>query len=88
MKKLILGIIVLLCLFASSCTENIRAKSFGGNITIELPKNTKLIEATWKNADLWYLVRERRANETAETYRFIEDSTYGVMEGEIRFVEK
>ena len=36
MKKIILLFIFILSIY--SCTENIRTKTFGGNMTIELPK--------------------------------------------------
>lgn len=81
-----IGLIALMLTFAS-CTKNQKAKNWGGEYTIELPANTKLVEATWKNNDLWYLTRPMRPGETAETFNFIEDSDYGVMEGTVIFVE-
>ena len=86
MKKLILVLIVLFTL--SSCTQNQRAKSFGGNATIILEKGKKLEVVTWKNAQLWYLVRDRREGEPIETYEFIEDSSFGVMEGKVIIKEQ
>jgi len=86
MKKLILVLVIIFAL--QSCTQNQRAKNFGGTIKVELPTNKKLITATWKNDELWYLVRERRENETKETYEFFEDSSFGVMEGKVVFIEK
>lgn len=75
---------LLMILFAvSSCTENQRAKNFGGTSNIDLPKDTKLVTVTWKGDELWYLVRERKENETVETYTFIEDSSFGMMEGKV-----
>lgn len=72
----------------ASCTEKQRAKSLGGSFTVELPKDQKLIEATWKGEDLWYLTRPRREGEPIETYTFKEDSSFGVLEGSVIFKEK
>ena len=73
----------------TSCTGNQRAKNFGGNYTIELDAGQTLVEATWKgDANLWYLTRKRKEGETPTTYKFKEDSNFGMMEGTVTFVEK
>ncbi len=59
------------------CTENSRAKSFGGTATLNLPPNQKLVVVTWKDDDLWYLTRPMKDNETPETYAFQEKSSWG-----------
>lgn len=87
--------IVALCLAALivaaacviGCTENIRARNFGGTVNITLPPGQKLVVATWKEASLWYLTRPMRENEHAESYIFHEDSTYGVWQGAVNFRE-
>ena len=90
MKKLFktsLGLLLMSTLLLS-CTENQRAKSFGGKATIKLTKGQKLVEATWKGEDLWYLTRERRVNEPIETYIFQENSSFGLLEGKVIFKEQ
>jgi len=72
---------------AVSCTKNQRAKNFGGNMTITLPCQQKLVNITWKETELWYLTRPMRADETAETSVFQEDSTYNIMEGKVTISE-
>jgi hypothetical protein len=57
-------------------------------MVIDLPKGEKLIEATWKGEDLWYLTRPMRSNESPEIYIFREDSSFGVMEGTVTFKEQ
>ena len=47
----------MLSLAFSGCTENIRAKQFGGSQTINLPASQKLLNVTWKDGDLWVLFR-------------------------------
>ena len=63
--------------------RNALAKDWGGTARVDLPSGTKLINVTWKDADLWYLVRCRRTNEVAESYTFIEKSELGVFQGTV-----
>ena len=90
MKRIIfvLAIAVALMLNLTSCTENRRAKIFGGTMTVELPAGEKLDDVTWKADELWYLTRERRDGEPIETFTFREESSYGVLEGTVIFIEK
>ena len=85
MKKLILLLSISLSLF--SCTENSRVKNFGGEGTFNLPKGQKLVNVTWKETQLWYLTRPMHSNETAETYQFQEESSWGVIQGTFIIVE-
>ena len=71
------------------CTENQRARNFGGNVNITLPQNEKLVTATWKQGDhLWYLTRIRHTNEVPETSVFREKSDFGIIEGSVTFIER
>ena len=79
---LIVGLISL-----ASCTQNSRAKSWGGTAEVVLPKGKKLVTATWKESNLWYLTKDMTEDDIAETYEFKEESGYGVMEGTYRIVE-
>ena len=60
----------------------------GGKATVRLPKGQKLVEATWKEVDLWYLTRDRREGEPIETFTFQESSSFGVIEGTVTFIEQ
>ena len=86
MKKIIATLILIITL--SACTENQRAKSFGGTSTIKITKGHKLIDATWKGEDLWYLIRKRKSNETIESYVFKEESSFGLIQGKVIFQEQ
>jgi hypothetical protein len=73
--------------------ENEMAKFFGGTMTVELEKDQKLVNASWKSSgksssSLWLLTRVRKDNEQPETYKYIEKSTYGVLEGAVIIQEK
>ncbi len=72
---------IFLFLFFNSCTQNQRAKSFGGKAEITLPANQKLINATWKDDNLWYLTRPMTEVDSAVTYTFQSESSFGIMEG-------
>jgi hypothetical protein len=87
MKMKMMGILVPCVLLAVSCTENSRAKTFGGTMTVDLPPNAKLDSATWKNEELWYLTRPMRTDEVAETWTMQEDSSFGMIEGQVIFKE-
>lgn len=84
---MLLFFIVFLVITIIGCTTNQRAKTFGGTMTINLQPGQKLIVATWKEDDLWYLTRPMRDGETAETHQFHEDSSFGVMQGTVIFKE-
>lgn len=79
---------IFLSSFFYSCTQNQRAKTFGGNAKIELPAGQKLINATWKDDNLWYLSRPMREGETPETYTFQEESSFGILQGTYTITER
>lgn len=89
MKKILaLCVVGLVALSMVGCTDNQRAKTFGGTTKIELPKGKKLVNATWKNNNLWYVVRDAKSGETPEVVEFVEASNFGIVEGKIIFIEK
>ena len=89
MKKLLVIFLVFVAYFVevAGCTSNQRAKGWGGDMTINLPCGKKLIVATWKEDNLWYLTRPMREGDASETYQFSEDSSWGIMSGTVTFVE-
>ncbi len=85
-------ITALICLMAigvalSACTENQRAKSFGGTMSVDVPPGQKLVGATWKEDHLWYLTRPMRQGEVPEISTLHESSSFGVMQGAVVFKE-
>lgn len=86
------NILIAICLAAAAltfpgCTDNVRSKQFGGNMNVTLPAHRKLMNATWKNDELWYLTRPMHEGEAAETTIFREKSSFGVLEGTVTFIE-
>lgn len=79
MKKLSFYLIGIL--FLVSCTENSRARNFGGEAEITLPQGQKLINVTWKDNHLWYITRPMIVSDSAISYTFHEKSSWGNWEG-------
>lgn len=75
-----------LSIMLSSCQG--AARSFGGDITLELEPNQKLELITWKDDDsLWYLTRPMREDEEPETHVYQQSSEWGVFEGTVTIIE-
>lgn len=85
MKKLIVILLMFLCL--TSCDQSI-TRTMGGTTKIELEPGEKLVEATWKGDDIWYLVEPMDSNYVPKTKTFKESSRIGVLEGKVIFYEK
>jgi hypothetical protein len=85
MKKLLLCCALFLL---ASCTSNVRAKQWGGTTELKLPPCVKLVNVTWKDANLWYLTRPMRDGEQPEKWLFDEDSNFGIMTGKINIIEQ
>lgn len=82
--SLIAVIAIVIIAVCYSCTEQQRARGFGGTMTERLPVGQKLIMVTWKEGnDLWILTRDMRDNEFPETYTFKEKSSLGVLQGTV-----
>lgn len=54
---------------------------------VDLPKGEKLLMATWKEADLFYLTEPMDSNYVPKTKTFREKSNYGMLETTIIFRE-
>ena len=83
--------ITILLLMASigliSCSENNRAKVWGGTMKVELSAGQKLVDVTWKENSLWYMTKPMNETDVAERYEFVENSNWGVVEGKVIFIE-
>ena len=88
MRKLIQITTLATLLPASACTQNQRARSFGGTATQSLAPGQKLVLVTWKDEDMWILTRPKRDGETPETYEFKEYSSFGIIEGKVIIQER
>jgi hypothetical protein len=86
MKKILFIIATIMLL--TSCTEQYMARQFGGNVEIEVPAGYKVTSATWKNDNIFYFIEPMEDDYTPKEKKFIESSSYGVLESEVIFVEK
>ena len=86
MKKLFILVIAATLSFIS-CTEQERARHFGGKTVIQVDPGYKLVEVTWKDENLWIFMEEMDSDYVPKTKIFKEESSYGVMEGCITFKE-
>lgn len=64
----------------TGCTENRRARTYGG-ANVNVAPGQRVVNATWKNANLWVLTRPLRTGEVPETLTFHEFSAWGIAEG-------
>lgn len=78
MKKIVMIILVTL-MIAIGCTDNQRARNYGGTETVKLMPNEEFVNISWKQDNLWVIVRN---TETGQVYAR-EKSSYGVMQGKI-----
>ena len=85
-KKILAGLAAFtLIIGAAGCQST--AKNLGGDYTLKLPKNEKLVMITWKGDSLWYLTKPMTEDDIAETYKFQESADLGIMEGTVTVVE-
>ena len=77
MKKLmmILGVMVIM----SSCTENVRARHFGGTEELALKPNENVLNVTWKDNEMWVCTQDT----ITRVVYFREKSSWGVVEGTV-----
>ena len=84
--------VIALCLVCTlsftSCTEQIRTRTFGGTMVIDVPEGYKVTSATWKETDLFYFMEPMEDGYVPKDKMFVESSSYGVLESKIIFKEK
>jgi hypothetical protein len=76
MKKLlfVIGLVSL-----ASCTENERARRFGGTEEVSLKPNEVVLNVTWKESEMWICTKDT----VSGVVYFREKSAWGVMEGTV-----
>jgi hypothetical protein len=87
MKKSIIAILFIASMLLMSCTENARTRTFGGTQTVDLPKGQRLITATWKEADIWYLTEPMPEGYQPTPKTFNSKTSFGIAEGKVIFYE-
>ena len=92
MKKKTFFIIVIIMVFmllmtTSSCTENYIARELGGTLKIEVEPGYKVTSATWKDDDLFYFMEPMEKDYSPKEKKFVESSSYGILESTVIFKE-
>ena len=77
MKKLMMILVAMVVM--SSCTENARARHFGGTETLALKPNEKVLNVTWKDNEMWVCTQDT----ITRVVYFREKSSWGVVEGTV-----
>ena len=85
MKKIILALAILITIGFTSC--NYCTRNFGCSTVIKLEPGEKLVEATWKENNIWYLVEPMEDGYVPKTKVFKESSNAGMLEGTVTFIE-
>ena len=85
--KTIRVILLLLVLISITGCEQTVSRNFGGSITITLNPGERLIEATWKKSNLWYLIEPMDSDYVPKTKVFKESALFGVLNGTVTFIE-
>lgn len=81
MKRILIALIALVLL--ASC-DNMLTRNWGGKMEVAVPKHCKVVSCTWKQDNLWVLYTDTMTNQTV----FKEYSRSGLLEGEVRLVQK
>lgn len=88
MKKLLMLSLALIAMLAiSSCTQNQRARNFGGTMEIKVKPGYKVTMATWKNDDLFYMMEKMDSSYIPTEKILVEDASFGVLETKVKFIE-
>jgi len=79
MKNLVAILVTILVM--SSCTDNVRARHWGGTETLALNPNEVVLNVTWKDNDMWICTKDT----TSGVVYFREKSSWGMVEGAVVF---
>ena len=74
-------------LLVASCTKQSRVRNFGGTEIIKVKPGYRVIMATWKSDDLFYMIEPMADGYEPCEKRLVESSSFGVWESEIIFKE-
>jgi len=84
LSPIILLSFILSMFLLTSCTDNDRARKFGGTEEVILKENEVLVTVTWKETNLWILTQDTL---TGKHY-FREKSKWGLLDGTVTFKTK
>jgi len=80
--------ICLITIVIMSCTQNQRAKQWGGTAYYSIPADKEFVFATWKESDLWIVTKPREVGHEPKVYTMTEESSWGVLQGGVIITEE
>lgn len=87
MRTKIMTISLLMVVFILSSCENYRTRRLGGTMEVKLEPGEKLISATWKEENLFYLTEPMEQEYVPKVKLFREKSKHGLIESTVKFIE-
>lgn len=85
MKKILFILMMVFCL--TSC-DHVFTRHFGGTTRVELERGERLVEATWKGYNIWYLTERMDSDYVPTVKKLKEKSKFGTLNGTVIFYEK
>lgn len=86
--KIVLGLIMIVAgVTIPACTKQERVRTFGGTEVINVEPGKRVMMATWKETDLFYMVEDMPEDYTPHDKTLVESSSYGILESKIIFRE-
>lgn len=82
MKRLFILLSVLV-LMLTGCTQQTMTRHLGGTTTIDLPPDYRCVNATWKESNLWVILKPMDSTYVPQTLLMQEYSEFGIIEGKI-----
>lgn len=86
MKNQFILLFLAITLILTSCTQQQMAKRYGGQATIKLQANERVVNVTWKESNIWILTKLDTTKPSI--YQFKENSNLGIMEGTVIIQEQ
>lgn len=85
MRKVLLAICAVIAL--SSCTDQACTRMFGGTSEIKVQPGQKVMMATWKGNNLFYMTEPMDSAYVPTVKTFSESSSWGMLESTVKFIE-
>lgn len=80
-------ILVSILAFALTGCDQVLVRSGFSNMTINLPCGHKYVNASWKEAEIWYATRPANPGETFVTVTYKQQTPVNILSGSVMFVE-
>jgi len=86
-RRTLHGLAIAAMILVPGCTCNQAARKWGGTQTITLEPGQRLLNCTFKDDDIWLLVKNDPWKKP-DTISFIEKSSYSILQGKVLVIER